>query len=156
MPTFALNFSRPGGEIACQYYNFLRLGKEGYQKIHNVCYDIAQFLAEQVAELGPFDIIYDGKGGIPGLCWQLKAGHADGWNLYDFAEQLRLRGWQVPAYALPADQQAVVIQRVLIRHGVSKDLADLLLADMQAALQRLQKHPVNVPLTADEAAGHHH
>lgn len=32
MPTFALNFSRPGGQIVAQYYNFLRLGREGYKK----------------------------------------------------------------------------------------------------------------------------
>ena len=34
MPTFALNFSRPGGQIIAQYYNFLRLGREGYRRIH--------------------------------------------------------------------------------------------------------------------------
>ena len=38
MPTFALNFSRPGGQIVSQYYNFLRLGREGYRKIHQACY----------------------------------------------------------------------------------------------------------------------
>jgi len=44
MPTFALNFSRPGGQIVAQYYNFLRLGKEGYRKVHMACYETAQFL----------------------------------------------------------------------------------------------------------------
>jgi glutamate decarboxylase len=66
MPTFALNFSRPGGQIVCQYYNFLRLGKEGYRKIHTACYDTARFLAAEIGKLGPFEIIYDGdpKGGF--------------------------------------------------------------------------------------------
>ena len=31
MPTFALNFSRPGAQVVAQYYNFLRLGREGYR-----------------------------------------------------------------------------------------------------------------------------
>ncbi|HXZ73693.1 MAG TPA: glutamate decarboxylase, partial [Streptosporangiaceae bacterium] len=31
MPTFALNFSRPGAQVAVQYYNFLRLGFDGYR-----------------------------------------------------------------------------------------------------------------------------
>ena len=30
MPTFALNFSRPGAQVVAQYYNFLRLGFDGY------------------------------------------------------------------------------------------------------------------------------
>ena len=32
MPTFALNFSRPGAQVVAQYYNFLRLGFEGYRR----------------------------------------------------------------------------------------------------------------------------
>lgn len=39
MPTFALNFSRPGGKIVAQYYNFLRLGRRGYRRIHQACYE---------------------------------------------------------------------------------------------------------------------
>ena len=31
MPTFALNFSRPGSQVVAQYYNFLRLGLRGLQ-----------------------------------------------------------------------------------------------------------------------------
>jgi glutamate decarboxylase len=156
MPTFALNFSRPGGEIACQYYNFLRLGKDGYRKVHEASYKTAFYLAQQVAQLGYFEIIYDGKNGIPGLCWKLKPDQDPGWNLYDFADQLRMRGWQVPAYALPPNREELVIQRILVRHGVSRDLADLLLTDMKAALNRLKNHPVNVSLTKEEATGHHH
>ena len=72
MPTFALNFSRPGGEIICQYYNFLRLGREGYREIQTECAALGRYLAEKIARFGPFKIIYDGKGGIPGLCWELK------------------------------------------------------------------------------------
>ena len=60
MPTFALNFSRPGGEIICQYYNFLRLGKEGYREIQNGCYALGRYLAEKIGDFGPFRIIYDG------------------------------------------------------------------------------------------------
>ena len=65
MPTFALNFSRPGGEIVCQYYNFLRLGRAGYGAIQTECAALGRYLAQRVAALGPFQIIYDGDGGIP-------------------------------------------------------------------------------------------
>ena len=66
MPTFALNFSRPGGEIICQYYNFLRLGKEGYREIQNgVLLPWAAISRRRSASFGPFKIIYDGHGGHP-------------------------------------------------------------------------------------------
>src|SRR5579862_9670474 len=82
MPTFALNFSRPGGEIICQYYNFLRLGKQGYRDIQTACAALGRTLAEKIAALGPFQILYTGDGGIPGLCWQLRDPAASPFTLY--------------------------------------------------------------------------
>lgn len=159
MRDIALNFSRPGGQIVCQYYNFLRLGFDGYRKVHTACYETAQYLAEEIARMGPFEILYGGEmeAGIPALCWKLKEGPASaGLSLYDLADRLRTRGWQVPAYSLPADCQDVAIQRILVRHGVSRDLASLLLDDMRRALDHLEKHPVQVPITAEEGSGFHH
>jgi glutamate decarboxylase len=158
MRDIALNFSRPGGQVVCQYYNFVRLGREGYGKIHGNCYDTAQYLASEIAQLGPFEIIYDGKpdGGIPSCCWRMKPGIDPGFSLFDFADRLRARGWQVPAYALPANCEQLPIQRILVRHGVSRDLASLLLKDMKASLDYFDKHPVTMPLTHEEAAGFHH
>jgi glutamate decarboxylase len=158
MRDIALNFSRPGGQVVCQYYNFLRLGREGYTKIHGACYETAQFLAAEIEKLGPFEIIFNGKedGGIPALCWKLKDGVDDGFSLFDFADRLCARGWQVPAYLLPANCQNLAIQRILVRHGVSRDLAVLLLKDMKASLDYLAKHPLQKPLTGEEASGFHH
>ena len=128
MRDIALNFSRPGGQIVCQYYNFLRLGKEGYRKIHTACYETAKYIAGEIEKLGPFEIIYDGEmdAGIPALCWKMKDGVDPGFSLYDLADRLRSRGWQVPAYSLPANRQDLSIQRILVRHGVSRDLGSLL------------------------------
>ena len=50
MPTFALNFSRPGGQVIAQYYNFLRLGREGYAKVHGACYETAMYLAKELTQ----------------------------------------------------------------------------------------------------------
>ena len=147
MPTFALNFSRPGGEIVCQYYNFLRLGKAGYRKIQQACYDTAAYLADAIAAMGPFDVIYAGRGGIPGVCWKLQDGTGPGWTLYDLADRLRARGWQVPAYSMPADRQDLVVQRILVRHGVSRDLASLLLEDLRQCLGHFDNHPIAQPLS---------
>jgi len=156
MPTFALNFSRPGGQIIAQYYNFLRLGREGYRKIHQAGYENAQYLAEEIARLGPFEIIYDGRGGIPGLAWKLKEDQHLGFTLFDLADRLRTTGWQVPAYTLPPNREDLAIQRILVRHDFSRDLADLLLDDYKRALVHLAKHQPTAPLTEEEAGSFHH
>ncbi len=159
MPTFALNFSRPGGQIIAQYYNFLRLGRDGYAKIHNACYDTAQYLSAEIAKLGPFEIIFNGDSqqGIPALAWKLKENaNIGGYTLYDFADRLRSRGWQVPAYSMPAHREDLVVQRILVRHGVSRDLGSLLIDDMKRALDYFEKHPVTKPLSAAEAGGFNH
>lgn len=158
MRDIALNFSRPGGQIISQYYNFLRLGKEGYRKVHSACYETAQYLASEIEKLGPFEIIYGGQmhEGIPALCWKIKEGADPGFSLYDLADRLRSTGWQVPAYSLPADCQDLVIQRILVRHGVSRDLGSLLLEDMKRAIEHFQRHPIKEHMTEEEASGFHH
>lgn len=158
MRDIALNFSRPGGQVVCQYYNFLRLGREGYRKIHGNCYETAQFLAHEIEKLGPFEIIYDGQPGegIPALCWKMKDGVDPGCSLYDLADRLRTRGWQVPAYTLPANCQQQAIQRILVRHGVSRDLGMLLLEHVKDALIYFKEHPQPRPLSSKEGSGFHH
>nr|WP_086937554.1 glutamate decarboxylase [Thaumasiovibrio occultus] len=156
MPTFALNFSRPGGQIVAQYYNFLRLGKEGYRKIHQACYDTAHYISDEIAKMGMFDIIYDGRGGIPAMSWTIKKGVNPGFNLYDLSDRIRSRGWQIAAYAMPADREDLVIMRILVRHGFSRDLADLLVADLKHCVEFFEKHPVINGSDADESANFNH
>jgi glutamate decarboxylase len=156
MPTFALNFSRPGGEIICQYYNFLRLGKEGYRKIQTECYALGRYLAEMIGALGPFKIIYDGNGGIPGLCWELKDPTTAGFTLYDLGDALRERGWLVPAYSMPAHREDLVIQRILVRHGFTREMAHLLLEQMQLCLAHFATHPADAKLAGQETESHDH
>jgi glutamate decarboxylase len=142
MPTFALNFSRPAGQIIAQYYNFLRLGRDGYTQIQQACADTAQWLASEIARLGPLELVYDGKGALPAVCYKLKEGKDYGFTLYDLSERVRMRGWLIASYPLPANRNATIIQRILIRHGVSRDLAQLLLDDLGRALKHLQENPV--------------
>lgn len=160
MPTFALNFSRPGGQVVAQYYNFLRLGKDGYRRIQTACYDTARYLADEIGKLGPFRILFDGdmKKGIPALSWTLKEEYKGkvSFTLYDLADRLRSRGWQVPAYSMPANREDLVVQRILVRHGVSRDLAGLLMDDIRRSLDYFEKHPVAKPMSEEEAGGFRH
>ncbi|MCB5165751.1 glutamate decarboxylase [Streptomyces bambusae] len=137
MPTFALNFSRPGGEIIAQYYLFLRLGREGYRRVHQACADTARHLAGLIGAMGPFSLLYDGQGGLPAVSYTLADPEGAGFSLYDLSDQLRLRGWQVPSYPLPPDRESTVVQRILIRHGVSRDQAVLLAEDLRRSVDRL-------------------
>ncbi|GIH24220.1 glutamate decarboxylase [Acrocarpospora phusangensis] len=135
MPTFALNFSRPAGEIVAQYYNFLRLGREGYTAIQRVCLDTAAHLARRLDRLGPFTLLYDGRGGLPAVCYTTT--EDAGFSLYDLSARLRVNGWQVPAYPLPPDRQETVVQRVLVRHGISREVIALLADDIRRAVKEL-------------------
>jgi glutamate decarboxylase len=154
MPTFALNFSRPGGEIICQYYNFLRLGKQGYRDIQSECSAIGRELAVKIAALGPFEIIYDGACGIPGLCWKLKNPASSPFTLYEVADLLRERGWLVPAYSMPPNREDLVIQRILIRHGFTRKMAEELLLEIDRAIAHLQ-HPSRKSQRLDSGSGSH-
>ena len=143
MPDFALNFSRPGGQVIAQYYLFMRLGRDGYRAVQRTCYDVARHIAARLAALGPFELLFDGdsKMGIPAVCWTLAQDADAGFTLFDLSDRLRMRGWQVAAYALVPDLQAVAVMRVLVRHGFSRDMADALLDDLDRAMAYFARHP---------------
>ena len=156
MPIFGLNFSRPAGQIVAQYYNFVRLGRAGYTRITQSCADVGAWFAEQLGKHEIFEMIHDGRSGIPGCVWTIRRGENLGFTLYDLASQLRLKGWQVPAYPMPANRGDLVVQRVLTRLGVSRDLAGLLLEDLQRAVKQLMKNPPSRSLTRMNAGGYNH
>ncbi|OLF10639.1 glutamate decarboxylase [Actinophytocola xinjiangensis] len=148
MPTFALNFSRPGGEIIAQYYLLLRLGREGYRNVHQACADTAGLLAQQITEMGPFHLLYDGRGGLPAVSYTLADPATTPFTLYDLSDELRTRGWQVPAYPLPPARQDTVIHRILVRHGVSADKVTLLAEDLRRSVDRLSAGATRSPQVA--------
>jgi glutamate decarboxylase len=141
MSTFALNFSRPAGAVVVQYYNFLRLGWEGYRKIHLGCAETAAYLAVELARMGPFEVLSNGHGGLPGVVWTLRRNRAVPFTLHDLSARLRTRGWEVPAYCLPQQLQDIVVQRALIRHGISRGLAHRLLTAIGQAVRELERLP---------------
>jgi glutamate decarboxylase len=138
MPTFALNFSRPGTQVLLQYYLFLRLGFEGYRKVQRNTLDVAQYLATHIGRMPEFELLNPDLD-IPVFAWRLKDPGATPWTLYDLSDVLRTRGWQVPAYPLPADLQDVTVQRIVVRNGFSHDLAACFVRDLRAAVAHLNQ-----------------
>ncbi len=132
MPTFTLNFSRPGNQVIGQYYNFLRLGRAGYTQIMEALRETAMTLARGIAEIGPFELLSDGSA-IPVFAFKLKD-EISRYNVFDVSRKLRESGWQVPAYTMPEHAEAVAVLRIVIREGFSADLAAMLLEDIRKAV----------------------
>jgi glutamate decarboxylase len=137
MPTFALNFSRPGGQVAAQYYNFVRLGFDGYRDVQQACQDVARYLAAEITAIGPFELLSDGSD-LPVLAFRLASPSAVSYTVFDLSERLRQRGWLVPAYTFPENLQDVAVLRIVVRNGFSRDMAELLLADLRIQVQALE------------------
>jgi glutamate decarboxylase len=140
MPTFALNFSRPGAQVAAQYYNFLRLGREGYRLLAQACRDVAERLAAEIGKLGPYRLLTDGSE-LPVFAFTTEEGAP--FSVFQLSARLRERGWQVPAYTFPPHREDLSACRIVIRSG-RPDLADLLLDDLRGATRTLMDNPGGV------------
>ncbi|MFE0021786.1 glutamate decarboxylase [Amycolatopsis sp. NPDC059021] len=136
MPTFALNFSRPGAEVAAQYYTFVRLGREGFRAVQQASRDVATYLAEGIEALGQFELLTRGDQ-LPVFAFTTKKS-VTAFDVFDVSRRLRERGWLVPAYTFPENRTDLAVLRIVVRNGFTHDLADLLLADLTRVLPELE------------------
>jgi glutamate decarboxylase len=153
MPTLALNFSRPGAPVVAQYYNFLRLGFDGYRRVQTYAREVATRLAAQIEDLGPFRLLTRGDE-LPVFAFTLSP-DIDNFTVYDVSNAIRERGWLVPAYTFPKNRTDLAVLRVVVRRGFSNDMADLLVGDLERQLPRLKSQAA--PLhDGVGATGFHH
>ncbi|MEV8456554.1 glutamate decarboxylase [Streptomyces sp. NPDC052095] len=145
MPTFALNFSRPGAQVVAQYYSFLRLGREGYRAVQQASRDVACGLAKRLGEMDDFRLLTLGDQ-LPVFALTT-APDVTAYDVFDLSRRLREQGWRVPAYTFPANREDLSVLRVVCRNGFSSDLAELLLEDVRLLLPELRRQPH--PLSAD-------
>ena len=136
MPTFTLNFSRPGNQVVGQYYNFLRLGRGGYAQVMQSLSQTARWLGDELRDSEHFELISDGSA-IPVVSFRLKGD--PGYTEFDISQTLRSYGWQVPAYTMPEGAEDVTVLRVVVREGFSADLARALRDDMVTVLKHLDE-----------------
>jgi glutamate decarboxylase len=136
MPTFALNFSRPGSEVVAQYYTFFRLGRSGFTAVQQAARDVATYLSGKIGALPQFRLISRGDE-LPVFAFTT-TDVVQHWDVYALSRALRERGWQVPAYSFPADREDLSVLRIVCRNGFSHDLAELLMRDVKAAIEQLE------------------
>jgi len=145
---FGLNFSRGASQIVAQYYNLIRLGRDGYTQIMTSLAETARWLATEVKRLPGVTLVAGGTD-LPLVCFRLNDDAP--FSVFDISDRLRLRGWVVPAYRMAADAESVSVLRIVVREGLSRDMADCLLADIAAALTHLRAHPPEPPDPAPAA-----
>jgi glutamate decarboxylase len=147
MPDYGLNFSRPGAQVIAQYYTFIRLGHQGYERVQQDCRDVATWLAHRIEELGPFELLSRGDE-LPVFAFKLRDGIP--YSVYDVSEKLRAHGWLVPAYPMPEGMDDVHVLRIVVRNGFTRDMADLLARHLGDIVQRLEQPD------AEPRPGFHH
>ncbi len=155
MPTFGLNFSRPGAQVVAQYYNFVRLGTDGFTRVQQACRDTARWVAGEVARLGPFALVSDGSD-LPVVAFRMADGE-DRFSVYDVSDALRAHGWLVPAYAMPEGLEDVSVLRVVVRNGFSRNLAELLVSDLGNVVAELgERAGGRAPADGKRRSAFHH
>src|SRR5699024_9451422 len=84
MPTFTLNFSRPGNQVIGQYYNLIRLGKGGYKSSMEARAGTAQWFGRQIAAMDGFELIADGTA-MPIVTWVMDGSKP--YTVYDISHE---------------------------------------------------------------------
>lgn len=135
-----LNFSRPAAQILGQYYNFIRYGLEGYCAIQQTSMEVARYCHEQIGKMHCFKN-YAEEVTNPLFIWQLcpKYEKTAKWTLYDLQDKLKQSGWMIPAYTMPKSIEQMVVMRVVVRQGMSHDMADMLLTDIRNAVEEFEQ-----------------
>jgi glutamate decarboxylase len=135
--TFTLNFSTGSAMVLAQYYNFVRLGHDGYRYIMETMNYNARTLAKEIEAIGEFELIGDEhEEQLPLVAFKLAAEHD--YDEFDVAAQLAAeRGWMVPAYTLPPNAEHVKIMRVLVKETLGHSLTMCLGQDIAEACTTL-------------------
>ncbi|KAK2465095.1 hypothetical protein APHAL10511_002903 [Amanita phalloides] len=165
--TFTLNFSKPAAPVMAQMFNFLNLGFDGYADIARKDLRNGRLLSRALEGTGYFTVFSDihrpisdaavhkdpdnpqnYQKGLPVVSFRLSD---------EFKQQnphvrqswvqvlLRTKGWIVPNYNAPPNEQGTEILRVVVRETLSQDLIERLLIDLVETVETLAS-PDNIPV----------
>jgi glutamate decarboxylase len=136
-PTFTLNFSGSSALILAQYYNFIRYGKSGYASLVRAMDANSSSLADRLGAEEALQLIGDTPR-LPLVISRVRG--EEPFSATDLvAELAERRGWMVPAYRLPPDNDDQQIIRMLVKTNQSRELADALADDVHEAIGDLRK-----------------
>ena len=97
----------------------------------------------------------DREPGAPTCRWCACGSPTDApFSVFDLSDRLRLRGWVVPAYRMASDAESVAVLRVVVREGLSRDMAQCLVDDVVATLAHLRSLPPDAPAAGRPAHSH--
>ena len=136
MLNYSLNFSRPASQVVLQYFNFIRLGRDGYTKIIANIMGNARYLAQCLLDLGRFEMLTD-TATLPVVVIRLRDDHV--YTVYQICEILHEQGWSVPAYSLPNASESIDVMRIVVKENFSRDMAEMFALHVQNALARLDE-----------------
>ncbi len=145
-----LNFSRPAAQILGQYYNFIRLGFEGYRQTQHNSMEVARYCHSKIGSMRCFTNFSETLDN-PLFIWYMESDyeHTAKWTLFDLQDHLQQSGWMVPAYSMPKSIDDIVVMRVVVRQGMSRDMADMLLTDIENSVAELEKLEYPTPSRID-------
>jgi glutamate decarboxylase len=152
MPTFALNFSRPGSEVIAQYLMLTGLGRDGYTHVMRGAQDVAVQISSAVAEMGPYELLSEGRE-LPVFAFKLRK-DVDNYTVFDVSDRLRQSGWLVPAYTFPDNLTDMAVLRIVIRAGMTSEMAELLIGHIREHTEFLES--LDGPLPGEHRAAFAH
>jgi len=152
MPTFALNFSRPGSQVIAQYFMFTGLGRDGYWRVLSEARDVARYISAGIDEIGPYRLLSDGSD-LPVFAFTLKP-EVENYTVFDVSDRLRQAGWLVPAYSFPPNREDLSVLRIVVRAGMTYDMADRLLEILKEHTQFLESLDRPLPGEQRQAFAH--
>jgi glutamate decarboxylase len=152
MPTFALNFSRPGSEVVAQYLMLAGLGRDGYREVLQAAQDVAVQLSSTIAKMGPYELLSEGRE-LPVFAFALREG-IENYTVYDVSDRLRQGGWLVPAYTFPESLEDMSVLRIVVRPGMTPEMADLLLKHLREQTEFLES--LDAPLPSERRSAFSH
>ena len=85
--------------------------------------------------MGPYRLITDGSD-LPVFAFTV-APEIENYTVFDVSAKLRELGWLVPAYTFPENRQDLSVLRVVVRAGMTRDMADLFLGDLRKQTRTL-------------------
>ncbi len=151
--TFTLNFSGSSSFVLAQYYQFIRLGHSGYSSVVRAMTKNRHALADRLREEDALTIYDDDRPTLPLLI--AKTNDDEPFDSTELVGELaRRRGWMVPAYQMPPNNENDRIMRMLVKLNQTRELVDALCDDYHESIKYLRRKSAGKSVKEPVQTGH--